>query len=116
MTAQYGIYRVVIGTNAGKPQFVAITDGQNVQFLNTDYALSQDLDYENQDDETKPIFQVRIDKFLQQVPDNSDPAEMLERLNYNQPFSLQLSDPYPSMDEAVSAAQQAVQDLNQEQA
>lgn len=113
MTVQYGVYRGVFGDSLGVPQFVAVTDGQTVEFINTPASI---FDYANPDNDTKSIFQVRIDRFLAQVPDNDDAAEMLERLNYNQPFSLQISETYGSMDDARAAAQQAAQETEQEQA
>lgn len=115
MTAQYGRARTVYGKKPGTPLFVIVTDGKEVRFLNTPASTDSPVDYENMDDQTAKVFSYRSDHLLEEHPDNADPTLMLERLGYNLPFSISVSDIFPTMNDAYAAAQTEIAVMGEEQ-
>lgn len=104
MSAKYGVAIPIYGD--GAPVYTVVTDGKSVEFINGPGAAALGYDYENPDEELSKTFQGRIDVLLSRVPDNDDPDAMLDMINYNMPFELDVSEEYPDMGQALDAAKQ----------
>lgn len=115
MTAMYGLSQMVYGDSVGKVMFAAVTDGREVRYLNTEFGTDAGWDIEDPENDIAQALQGRVDMMLQNSPDGIDPELFLRGLGYNMPLSIASGGTYPTMAEALAAAQTAVAEINKEQ-
>jgi hypothetical protein len=105
MSAQYGIARMLYGTEAGAVMFVAITDGKRVDYLP---AASGGWNITPGESDLRVALDGRVSALLENTPDGTDPESMLSAIGYNMPLSIEEGQVYPTWDAAYAAAQVAV--------
>ncbi len=109
MSAQYGIAKLVFGTDTGKVMFAAITDGERIDYLPAPDGELNGFDFEDEiEGNTRYVLDGRIDQHKTMNPDANSPEDYLTAIGYNMPVSIEPSTAYDTWDEAYAAAQDAL--------
>lgn len=112
----YGLAQMVFGDSVGKVMFLAVTDGKQVSYVNTDFGLNARWDIEDEENEIAHALGTRVEMALRHNPDGIEPEKMLRALGYNMPLSIAAGGTYPTMDEALAAARADAAEIDKEQA
>lgn len=110
----YGTAQMIFGDEVGRPMFMAVTDGRDVEYVNIPSAVENGWDIEDPENGIAHALQTRVEMMLRHNQNGIEPEKFLRGLGYNMPVSIAASETYDSMDEALAAARAEAEKIDKE--